>query len=83
MSHTTVEIDVSDAVPIDGTHHVSTWVFPPSEPSCDHHGEARGYASSSDITLFILPTSAHCHNSASTRVYLWNRLAQWVTALDH
>jgi hypothetical protein len=36
-----------------------------STPS--HHDEARAYASSGDITLFVLPRSAHCHNSAGTR----------------
>jgi pimeloyl-ACP methyl ester carboxylesterase len=47
----------------------------------DHHDEARAYASSSDVTLFILERSAHCHNSAGTRHVLWDRLAGWVTAL--
>ena len=53
------------------------------DSTCDHHDEARAYASSSDVTLFILPTSAHCHNSASTRVALWDRLARWVTTLEN
>lgn len=51
------------------------------DSTCDHHDEARAYASSSDVTLFILPTSAHCHNTASTRHVLWDRLARWITAL--
>jgi hypothetical protein len=49
-----------------------------STPS--HHDEARAYASSSDITLFVLPGSAHCHNSAGTRHVLWDRLARWIGA---
>ena len=52
------------------------------DSTADHHDEGRGYASSSDVTLFILPSSAHCHNTASTRHDLWNRLARWVAALD-
>jgi pimeloyl-ACP methyl ester carboxylesterase len=51
------------------------------DSTCDHHDEPRAYASSSDVTLFILPTSAHCHNSASTRHDLWNRLARWIASL--
>jgi pimeloyl-ACP methyl ester carboxylesterase len=47
----------------------------------DHRDEARAYASSNDVTLFILPRSAHCHNTAGTRHVLWDRLAGWVRAL--
>ncbi|OHV31801.1 MULTISPECIES: alpha/beta hydrolase [Pseudofrankia] len=47
----------------------------------DHHDEARAYSSSDDITLFRLPRSAHCHNTAGTRHDLWNRLARWVQTL--
>jgi pimeloyl-ACP methyl ester carboxylesterase len=47
----------------------------------DHHDEARAYASSSDITLFILRKSAHCHNTAGTRLELWDRIAGWARAL--
>ena len=52
------------------------------DSTCDHHDEPRAYASSSDVTLFILGTSAHCHNSTSARHDLWDRLAGWITALD-
>ena len=48
----------------------------------DHHNEPRAYYSSSDITLFLLPKSAHCHNMANTRHKLWDRLARWVAALE-
>ena len=48
----------------------------------DHRDEPSGYSSSSDITLFILPTSAHCHNTAGTRHQMWDRLARWISALD-
>jgi pimeloyl-ACP methyl ester carboxylesterase len=47
----------------------------------DHRDEARAYASSNDVTLYILPRSAHCHNTAGTRRLLWDRLASWVRAL--
>jgi pimeloyl-ACP methyl ester carboxylesterase len=48
----------------------------------DHHDEPLGYASCPDITLFILPRAAHCHNTAGTRHELWNRLARWIRALE-
>jgi pimeloyl-ACP methyl ester carboxylesterase len=48
----------------------------------DHHDEARAYYSSNDITLYLLPKSGHCHNTANTRHQLWDRLARWVRALD-
>ena len=51
------------------------------DSTSDHHDEPRAYASSSDITLFVLPRSAHCHNTAGTRHRLWDRLAGWVGAL--
>ena len=48
----------------------------------DHYDEPRAYASSRDVTLFILEKSAHCHNTAGTRHQLWDRLGHWVRALD-
>ena len=33
MSPTTVNVDVTGAVPIDGSHHISTWVFTPERPA--------------------------------------------------
>jgi pimeloyl-ACP methyl ester carboxylesterase len=51
------------------------------DSTCDHHDEARAYASSNDVTLFILPRSAHCHNSAGTRYLLWDRLRRWINGL--
>ncbi len=52
------------------------------DATCDHHDEARAYASSNDITLYILRGSAHCHNSAATRHLLWDRLLRWVRSLS-
>ena len=51
------------------------------DSTCDHHDEARAYASSNDVTLYILPRSGHCHNTAGTRHLLWDRLARWVEGL--
>jgi len=42
------------------------------------YDEPRYYPASPDITLFLLPRSAHCHNFASTRTRLWDRLAAWI-----
>jgi pimeloyl-ACP methyl ester carboxylesterase len=43
------------------------------------HDEVGFYRSSGDVTLVVLPDAAHCHNFASTRTDLWNRIAEWVT----
>jgi pimeloyl-ACP methyl ester carboxylesterase len=42
--------------------------------------EPEAYSSSRDITLYILPSAAHCHNLTPTRVELWDRLHNWMTA---
>jgi pimeloyl-ACP methyl ester carboxylesterase len=41
------------------------------------HDDVGFYSSSDDVTLFVLPGSAHCHNFAGTRAVLWDRLADW------
>jgi pimeloyl-ACP methyl ester carboxylesterase len=45
--------------------------------SPEPHGEPARYASSTDITLVVLEGSAHCHNMASRRIELWDRLTRW------
>jgi pimeloyl-ACP methyl ester carboxylesterase len=45
------------------------------------HHEAKAYRSSTDITLFILDGSAHCHNSANTRHLLWDRPGGWIRSV--
>jgi hypothetical protein len=40
--------------------------------------EPAAYASSPDITIFVLPRSGHMHNFASTRHVLWRRIDAWV-----
>lgn len=41
------------------------------------HDDVAFYGSSPDVTLTVLPGSAHCHNFAGTRAMLWDRLADW------
>lgn len=43
------------------------------------HDEPAFYRASNDISLFLLRNSAHCHNTASTRHVLWNRILAWST----
>jgi pimeloyl-ACP methyl ester carboxylesterase len=47
----------------------------------DFIGSVALYTSSRDVTLFVLPGSAHCHNQATGRVVLWDRLAHWAYGL--
>ncbi|CDO87669.1 lysophospholipase [Mycobacterium triplex] len=39
--------------------------------------EAALYSSSPDITTVVVADSAHCHNMASSRLRLWQRLLAW------
>lgn len=39
--------------------------------------DAAFYTSAADITVLTLPDSAHCHNFASSRQLLWDRLGEW------
>jgi pimeloyl-ACP methyl ester carboxylesterase len=45
--------------------------------SVDPHAEPAFFRSSSDVTLYVLPRSGHCHNLAGTRHRLWDRLLWW------
>jgi pimeloyl-ACP methyl ester carboxylesterase len=47
----------------------------PEEPRDD----VAFYRASDDITLLVLADAAHCHNFASTRTVLWDRLLGWAT----
>ena len=40
--------------------------------------EPKHYPRSPDITLYMLDNSGHCHNFASTRKLLWDRVSSWV-----
>ncbi len=50
--------------------------------SADFHAEPATYPLARDITLFQLAGSAHCHNFASTRTQLWDRLARWIREVN-
>lgn len=41
------------------------------------HSEPANYIGSPDVTLHLVPRSGHCHNFASHRTQLWDRIAQW------
>jgi pimeloyl-ACP methyl ester carboxylesterase len=42
------------------------------------HDQPGYYSGSRDVTLFVLPGAAHCHNMANTRGVLWGRIDRWV-----
>jgi pimeloyl-ACP methyl ester carboxylesterase len=44
------------------------------------HEDVAYYPRSEDVTLYVLRDSAHCHNFASTRSRLWDRLGRWAMA---
>jgi pimeloyl-ACP methyl ester carboxylesterase len=48
--------------------------------SPDPHTELAHYRASRDVTLYLVEGSAHCHNFASSRVALWDRIAAWIPA---
>lgn len=43
----------------------------------DPRAEAKAYASSPDVTVYVCPSMAHMHNFAGTRVRLWQRIQSW------
>jgi pimeloyl-ACP methyl ester carboxylesterase len=45
------------------------------------HDDAGFYTASDDVTLCVLADSAHCHNFASTRTRLWDRIATWAISI--
>jgi alpha-beta hydrolase superfamily lysophospholipase len=49
--------------------------------SPDPRAEVQAYSSSDDLTLVLLGDSAHCHNLASSRAVLWERIAVWFEGL--
>jgi len=42
------------------------------------YAEPANYTGSPDVTLHLVPSSGHCHNFASQRGQLWDRIARWV-----
>ena len=55
--------------------------FGATDVSPSPHDEPSMYPSSRDITLFVLSASAHCHNMATSRKVLWDRLEAWAARL--
>jgi pimeloyl-ACP methyl ester carboxylesterase len=45
------------------------------------HLDVAFYPGSRDVTLYVLPDAAHCHNFAGTRTQLWDRIALWAGGL--
>jgi pimeloyl-ACP methyl ester carboxylesterase len=45
------------------------------------YAEPANYTGSPDVTLHLVPSSGHCHNFASHRTQLWDRIASWVTTV--
>lgn len=46
--------------------------------SPDPYCEPANYTGAADVTLFLVSRSGHCHNFASHRHLLWDRIAAWV-----
>jgi pimeloyl-ACP methyl ester carboxylesterase len=42
---------------------------------------AARYPASRDVALYVLAGSAHCHNQASSRTQLWDRVIEWMDAV--
>jgi len=47
------------------------------------HADVAFYTRSPDVTLYVLPDAAHCHNFAATRTQLWDRIDRWAGALPN
>jgi pimeloyl-ACP methyl ester carboxylesterase len=56
-------------------------VFGSVDLSPDPRSEVQSYQRSSDITLLMLADTAHCHNLASSRAELWERLLSWIEGI--
>jgi hypothetical protein len=40
------------------------------------------YRSATDLTLMVLADAGHCHNQASRRLQLWDRLLHWAKLMN-
>jgi pimeloyl-ACP methyl ester carboxylesterase len=47
----------------------------------DPRAEVCAYRSATDLQLIVLPRSGHCHNLASSRQWLWDRMIGWAGSL--
>jgi alpha-beta hydrolase superfamily lysophospholipase len=45
------------------------------------YAEPANYTGSPDVTLHLVPSSGHCHNFASNRTQLWDRIARWLATI--
>lgn len=52
--------------------------FGERDVSPEPHAEPAYYTASSDVTLLMLASTGHAHNSAPGRVEFWNRIADWM-----
>jgi pimeloyl-ACP methyl ester carboxylesterase len=51
------------------------------DTSPDPRGEAAYFKASQDVTVMVLPDTAHCHNFATLRHRLWDRMDRWIASL--
>lgn len=47
----------------------------------DPRAEVPAYQSATDLQLIVLRQSGHCHNLASSRHWLWDRMLRWADSL--
>lgn len=47
----------------------------------DPRAEVPAYESATDLQLIVVPRSAHCHNLASSRHWLWDRMIRWANSV--
>lgn len=47
------------------------------------HAEPANYTGTPDVTLYLVPKSGHCHNFASHRAQLWDRVVKWLPTVVH
>ena len=52
-----------------------------ADVSPNPHAEPLNYTGSPDVTVHLVPNSGHCHNFASHRSQLWDRIARWVATV--
>ena len=44
----------------------------------DPRAEFANYPNATDVTLYVVEGSAHCHNLSTNRAALWDRIAGWI-----
>lgn len=56
--------------------------FGARDSASDPRSEVGVFASSTDLTTFVLPESAHCFNFAKTRTLFFDRLSGWIRSVS-